>query len=134
MQRIHRTETGDRFIQVISQAARPLSLEEIHQEIRKLNPAVAFSTIYRLAKKLEEHGAVTRIDWRERGSRYELTGGRHHHHIVCTRCGHSADVFEAGVHIDPSVIQKTTGFRIAAHYIEFEGTCARCLESILQAD
>ena len=69
--------------------ARPLTLQELHDHVREHLPATAYSTVYRIVGRLEEDGRVRRVDWRERGSRFEWSDLPHHHHIVCSLCARS---------------------------------------------
>ncbi len=130
MKRTNKTKTRELFLQTLARTPSPLSLEEMHQQLARALPGLAFSTIYRLAKNLELAGQITRVDWRERGSRYELASGVHHHHIVCTRCDRSADIEDTALSIDTAAIGRATGFRLGAHYFELEGLCADCQKQL----
>ena len=104
----------------------PLSLREVHERVRERLPATAYSTIFRLAERLEQEGRITRVDWRERGSRFEWAERPHHHHIVCGDCGQTVDLEDRDVGFSERRIQSRTGFRVKHHTIELEGTCADC--------
>lgn len=106
---------------------RPLSLEELCNYVKVKLPATAYSTIFRIVKKLEQEKKITPVDWRERGSRYEwIEGGDHHHHIVCQVCGKIADIGDADVNFDERKIQRATGYTMKHHTIELEGVCGGC--------
>ena len=107
-------------------AAAPLSLRELHDRVRQQLPATAYSTIFRLVERLEQEGRINRVDWRERGSRFEWAERPHHHHIVCSDCGETVDLEDRDVGFSESRIQSRTGFRVKHHTIELEGTCADC--------
>lgn len=132
MKRIRHTKNRELFLRALSIADQPLDLDQIHQTIQAELPKTAFSTVYRIAKQLELADTVTRVDWRERGSRYELTDQTgHHHHIVCTQCGRSADIDSSNITYDKLAIEAATGFRLNAHFINFEGTCQTCLDQTI---
>jgi Fur family ferric uptake transcriptional regulator len=107
-------------------AATPLSLRELHEHVREQLPATAYSTIFRLVERLEQEGRINRVDWRERGSRFEWAERPHHHHIVCSDCGETVDLEDRDVGFSERRIQTRTGFRVKHHTIELEGTCADC--------
>lgn len=107
----------------------PLSLRDVHERVRRRLPATAYSTIFRLAQRLEREGQIYRVDWRERGSRFEWAGRGHHHHIVCRDCGHAVDLADADLGFSERRVESRTGFRVHHHSIELEGTCADCLPS-----
>jgi Fur family ferric uptake transcriptional regulator len=107
-------------------AGTPLSLRELHERVREQLPATAYSTIFRLVERLEQEGRINRVDWRERGSRFEWAERPHHHHIVCSDCGETVDLEDRDLGFSERRIQSRTGFRVKHHTIELEGTCADC--------
>lgn len=112
--------------EILETAPAPLSLRDLHDRVRRELPATAYSTIFRLAERLEREGRIVRVDWRERGSRFEWAGRGHHHHIVCDDCGRSVDLEDRDLGFSERRIQSRTGFRVKHHSIELEGTCADC--------
>jgi len=112
--------------EILETTATPLSLRELHERVQEQLPTTAYSTIFRLAERLEKAGQITRVDWRERGSRFEWADRPHHHHVVCSDCGHTVDIADADLGFNERRIEKRTGFRIRHHSIELEGTCSDC--------
>ena len=106
--------------------ARPLSVQELHEQVRARLPSTAYSTVYRIVGRLEAEGTVRRVDWRERGSRYEWAELPHHHHIVCGLCGRSVDIDDADLGFSEERVRAATGFLINHHSIELEGICPAC--------
>ena len=106
--------------------ARPLSIQELHEHVRQHLPATAYSTVYRIVGRLEDEGRIRRVDWRERGSRYEWAALPHHHHIVCSLCGRSVDLDDADLGFSEERVRKATGFVVDHHSIELEGICPQC--------
>jgi Fur family transcriptional regulator, ferric uptake regulator len=111
---------------VLRTYARPLSLQELHEHVQERLPRVAHSTVYRVVGRLEEAGRVRRVDWRERGSRYEWAALPHHHHIVCSLCGRSVDIDDVDLGFSEERVRKATGFLVDYHSIELEGICPGC--------
>ena len=59
-------------------------------ELMELAPALSLSSTYRNLGVLEGVGAVHRIVTSDDNPRYELADAiteRHHHHLICTKCG-----------------------------------------------
>jgi len=112
--------------EILETTATPLSLRELHERVQEQLPTTAYSTIFRLAERLEKAGQITRVDWRERGSRFEWADRPHHHHVVCSDCGHTVDIADVDLGFNERRIEKRTGFRIRHHSIELEGTCSDC--------
>jgi Fur family ferric uptake transcriptional regulator len=120
------TRVVNAVTEILQQDPSPISLRELHERVIDDLPATAYSTVYRLLGRLEREGKVVRVDWRERGSRFEWAERPHHHHIVCSDCGHAVDVDDADVGFSERQIESRTGFRVKHHSIELEGTCAGC--------
>ncbi|MEB3260034.1 MAG: Fur family transcriptional regulator [Cyanobacteriota bacterium] len=68
---------------------RHLSAEEAHQRLRGQGEQVSLATVYRTLRLLSGMGLLKELELAEGGRRFELAGGehRHHHHLVCVRCG-----------------------------------------------
>lgn len=126
LQLMRKTRAGQLVIDLLQTYARPLSLQELHQHVRERLPSTAYSTVYRVISRLEAEGKVTRVDWRERGSRYEWAELPHHHHIVCGICGRSVDIDDGDLGFSEDRIRAATGFLVNYHSIELEGICPDC--------
>ena len=113
-------------VDLLQTYARPLTMQAIHDDVVRKLPQTAYSTVYRVLGRLEAAGKVTRVDWRERGSRYEWAELPHHHHIVCGICGRSIDIDDEDLGFDEDRIRERTGFLINHHSIELEGICPTC--------
>jgi len=120
------TKAKEAIARIFQVHARPLSLTELHKYLLVSLPSTAYSTVFRLVSALEEEKKVVRIDWRERGSRYEWADLPHHHHIVCQVCGKVVDVDCDLFKFREQDIETATGFSIQHHSIEFEGICRDC--------
>ena len=120
------TRVRQRVTEIFEANAAPLSLGELHERVCEDLPTTAYSTIFRLAGRLEQEGKINRVDWRERGSRFEWAERPHHHHIVCSDCGRTADLEDGDLGFSERKIESRTGFTITHHSIELEGTCADC--------
>jgi Fur family ferric uptake transcriptional regulator len=120
------TRVSKAATEVLQTAPAPLSLRELHERVCEQFPQTAYSTVFRLAERLEQDGRINRVDWRERGSRFEWADRPHHHHIVCSDCGQTADLDDRDLGFSERRIQSRTGFRVKHHSIELEGTCSDC--------
>jgi Fe2+ or Zn2+ uptake regulation protein len=123
---MRKTQASELVSDLLRTWAKPLSIQEIHDRARDRLPATAYSTVYRIVGRLEAEGRVRRVDWRERGSRYEWAELPHHHHIVCSLCGRSVDLDDADLGFSEEKVRRATGFLIDHHSIELEGICPDC--------
>ena len=123
---MRKTRTSQLVVDLLQTYAKPLSLQELHHRVRDRLPTTAYSTVYRVISRLEAEGKVNRVDWRERGSRYEWAELPHHHHIVCGICGRTVDIDDADLGFSEERIRAATGFLVNHHSIELEGICPDC--------
>ncbi|MDD5070136.1 MAG: transcriptional repressor [Candidatus Omnitrophica bacterium] len=123
-------------LDVLSNTDSHLSAEEIYQRVYKLAPKVGLSSVYRTLELLVEIGLVSKYDFGDRRSRYELgqgiQGDNHHHHLVCTGCGkvlNYTDFIDQELELlkkTEKALSKKYNFRITNHLIQFYGVCRRC--------
>jgi Fur family ferric uptake transcriptional regulator len=123
---VRKTRASQLVVDLLQTYAKPLSLQELHVRVSERLPRTAYSTVYRVIARLEAEGKVNRVDWRERGSRYEWAELPHHHHIVCGICGRSVDIEDADLGFSEDRIRAATGFLVNHHSIEIEGICPGC--------
>lgn len=118
------------LIEALARAGRPVTTSELVAA----EPRLPQSTTYRNLALLEQAGVVHRVIGNDEFARYELAEeltGRHHHHLVCLRCGAVED-FEAPRRVEKGLAEAVsqltagTGFRAEAHRLDLLGTCARC--------
>jgi Fur family transcriptional regulator, ferric uptake regulator len=132
LRRLGQRYTSGRRVLVdeLSRAERPLTTAELVAGDRRLSQ----STAYRNLALLEQAGVVHKVIGGDEYGRYELAEeltGRHHHHLVCVRCG-SVEDFEAPRKVERGLadaighLSEGTGFRAEAHRLDLLGTCANC--------
>ena len=85
------------------------------------------ATVFRALEVLVELGAVERIDLPSGDHAYVACEPRHHHHVVCSRCGRASDIEDAGLLAVVDDIERRTGYRIDRHRLELFGLCPICL-------
>jgi len=105
----------------------PLSAEQIHREVVKKHPNVSLDTVYRNVNILHDLEILCRIHLRDGKSRYQLSRGGHHHHLVCLNCGRS-DVIEFCPlrSADQQMIAREKNFQVIRHSFEIFGYCEAC--------
>jgi Fur family ferric uptake transcriptional regulator len=96
-------------------------------ESRRRNLGVARATIFRTLEVLTGIGAVERLDLPSGEHSYVRCDTRsHHHHVVCTRCGRSADLERIGMAPIIDAVALETGYRVDRHRVELFGLCPEC--------
>jgi len=100
--------------------------EAIADAVRKQLGTLSTQAVYDNLHTLEEAGLVRRIQPSGHPGRYEARVGDNHHHIVCRRCGATADVdciVGAAPCLEPS---ESHGFDVEEAEVIFWGLCPRC--------
>lgn len=120
------TKTKGVVEELLQKNHSPLSLEEIYKLVKKQLPKTAYSTVYRIIRKLESQGLLIRTDWKDRGGKFELANRPHHHHLVCESCDSVVDIDDKILNFNEKNVSKNTGFIIKNHSIELTGVCSPC--------
>ena len=84
-------------------------------------------TVYRTVESFEKSGIVKSIDLRKGVVLYELAE-KHHHHIVCTKCGIVEDVDTCGVDtLVTNIVSRAKKFDfVQDHSFELFSICNSC--------
>jgi len=130
------TVPREEILNILSRTSEHLSAEDIYMAVHKTHPNIGLTTIYRTLELLVHMGLVFKFDFGDGRARYELSEGpkgtRHHHHLVCTKCGRVIDYTDF---IDDEIellsrtekgLSKKFNFKINNHLIQFYGLCDKC--------
>jgi Fur family ferric uptake transcriptional regulator len=100
---------------------------ELASAARDRRIGVSRATLFRALELLVELGVVERLDLPTGERAYVECAPAHHHHVVCSRCGRTAEVDDAGLAGAVRQIERSSGFRIDTHRLELFGLCRHCL-------
>lgn len=84
------------------------------------------ATVFRSLDLFTSLGLVERVDLPGGEHAYVACDPQHHHHAICTVCGRSFDVDDAGLADVLARIAARSGFRVTNHRLELFGRCAEC--------
>ena len=116
--------TGSRkeILSVLSN--NPLSPQEVWKALVKKGFSLDLVTVYRTLELFGNLGLVSKIQFEDKFSRYELTNN-HHHHLVCIKCGVVEDII---INEETLILKigKQSDFEVQRHALEFFGLCRRC--------
>ena len=112
--------------EVLRDAGRHMTADEVAREVRSSLPDVNVSTVYRTLELLV--GLDLIVETHLEGSKcyYEVSQEPTHHHFVCTQCGvvgHFGDDLLAPVHAELAGPQ---GFAVSQIQVTAFGLCREC--------
>lgn len=101
---------------------------DLVQAARAQRLGIGRATVFRTLEVLEELGAVERLDLPSGEHAYVGCEPTHHHHLVCSRCGRTDEIEDAGLGTVVGDVARRTGYRIDDHRLELFGVCPTCLD------
>lgn len=115
------------ILEVLESSGKPLSVAQLMAKLpKKLNP----TTVYRALEALAKSGFIRKVHLRHAHTHYELVVGvKHHHHIICERCGIVEDIENCNTqNLEQAALKKSQAFAsIRSHSLEFFGICKKCV-------
>jgi Fur family ferric uptake transcriptional regulator len=118
-----RQEIAESFLR----ANRHLSAEELHRRIRRTQPEVGLSTVYRTLKLMVDAGLASRREFGDGITRYEpRTGESHHDHLICVRCGAIIEFENQKIEALQKEVAALNDFTVTRHRLEIYGYCRKC--------
>ena len=87
---------------------------------------ISRATLFRTLDLLTELRVVERMDLPSGEHAYVPCAPAHHHHVICSRCGRTTEVEDAGVAEAVAEIARRSGYRIDTHRLELFGLCRHC--------
>lgn len=107
------------------------SAQDVYAALRAHGESVGLSTVYRHLQSFVEEGLADVIHTADGESTYRYCGAAgqgHHHHLVCRRCGGTAEVEARAVERWASAVADEHGYTDVVHTVELFGTCAACAD------
>lgn len=104
-----------------------IGIDEFYYQLRAKHPGIGHTTVYRTLKLFAESGIARGVRFEDGQIRYEqVSGGGHHDHMICTRCGTIEEFKSEPIEKIQSQLADSRGFLIETHKIEMYGVCAAC--------
>jgi Fur family ferric uptake transcriptional regulator len=113
------------IVDVLHEAEAYLTAEEIITYAQSRMAGIHRATVYRTLEILEEAGCVYRSRLSNR-SVYYHAGERHHHHLVCSRCGKTIECDEEILAPVRKLVAEKYGFSVDFQHEVMNGLCERC--------
>ncbi|RAX58170.1 transcriptional repressor [Helicobacter monodelphidis] len=116
------------ILKVLYENGGHLSPEEIFTIARKNHKGASLSSIYRILAFLEKEGFVLSIEVDSSGRKYEIAGGLHHDHIICTECGEIIEFYNEALEQLQNEIVKSYEAVLVSHDMRLFVSCKQCLQ------
>jgi Fur family ferric uptake transcriptional regulator len=94
--------------------------------VERLEGRADQATVYRTLDALEDAGVVVHTHLGHGPSVYHLADDEPHHHIVCSRCGATAEVPLGDLGPVIERVGDRTGYRVEAGHFALTGLCPQC--------
>lgn len=114
--------TGQRktILKVLGASEDHPSVEDVYDRAKKLDSSISIATVYRTLSLLDELNLVTRHEFQEGYSRYEVNT-EHHHHLVDLETGQVIEFQNEELEKIKLKIARDLGYELIDHRLELYG-------------
>jgi Fe2+/Zn2+ uptake regulation proteins len=119
------TRQREVVLQVIQQADRHLTANEVFDEAKRLLPTISFATVYNSLRFLKDAGHIAEIQFGNGASRFDRKTTRHDH-AICTKCGKLVDI---DLEMPAELVQMAaefSKFKPESLELTLRGVCPEC--------
>jgi Fe2+ or Zn2+ uptake regulation protein len=112
------TKQREEIFNLLASSPVPVSIQTLIQKV-KANEV----SVYRTIRFLKDGGLIEEIGYPDGTKRYALGG--HHHHIICSSCGHTEHI-PCSIRTAAPSISHPQFASIEHHEVTYHGTCGQC--------
>ena len=124
---LKQTEQRSTILRTFLETREHLSTDELHRLVKRKDPRIGFTTVYRTLKLLAGCGLASEVLFHDGIARYEHQYNRRsHHHMVCTSCGSSVEFFSQEVGELEQEIGRKYHYLTTRHTFQIYGVCEDC--------
>ena len=99
--------------------------DEVYEAVRAEHPSIGKATVYRTLGRLADEGKIQRVRINNGADRFDHQTFAHYH-VRCTCCGRVDDVLIPVLPDVDEAAERSTGYRITGHTLQFDGVCPAC--------
>ena len=114
------------IVRALRDAAGHVSANQIADEVRAVYPFVDVSTVYRTLDVLKRLRLATATDMGGGDVMFEWAPETPHHHLICSSCGHVAEMDHDYFDGLAGCIERDYGFAADLHHFAIFGLCREC--------
>jgi Fur family ferric uptake transcriptional regulator len=124
---LKRTSQRELILDVFLRTEQHLSNEDLYQLVKKEDPTVGQTTVYRTLKILTEAGLAREVRFGDGRTHYEHNyKHQHHDHMICSECGKIIEFFSAELEAIQDEMAAKHDFEITQHLLRMIGVCSEC--------
>jgi Fur family ferric uptake transcriptional regulator len=124
---LKQTNQREKILDAFLASGRHVSADDLHALIRKSDPRIGFSTVYRTLRLLTDCGLATEVNFGDGRARFEKAFDRTNHgHLVCINCGRTEEFSIAPVEKVVKQVSARANFKPQGHRFEVYGLCKKC--------
>lgn len=121
-----RTRRREVILDVLHEAKRPLTREEILRLGRQRIQRLGSATVDRAIRQMSAEASVIGVEFPGQPKRYELPASCEHPHFICRQCNR---VFDLPVAMQLPQITLPEGFLLKGGEVIYSGICPGCHSS-----
>ncbi len=131
---LKRTTQRDLILDIFLRTEAHLSSEDLYQLVKRDDPNIGQTTVYRTLKLLAEAGLAREVRFGDGVTHYEHQyKHQHHDHMICSECGRVIEFFSAELEAIQDAMAAKHRFQITQHLLRIIGVCADCRRAIKDA-
>lgn len=115
------------ILDAVCQEGGHTTLGEVYARVRRVNPSIDRSTLYRTLKLFLDLGLVVSANTGDGETYYEIAKPHHHHHLICRQCGKEQEIEHALPQSMFDQVFHDYGFKADTDHLVLFGLCAGCL-------
>ena len=115
------------ILRVLAGTDEFVSAQELHGALRSGGSTIGLATVYRALQDMAGGGDLDTVRNQSGEVLYRrCEQPRHHHHLVCRRCGAAQEVEAPGVESWARTVAAEHGYTDIDHELELFGLCSDC--------
>lgn len=121
--------TGQRraLAEIIASRGDRFTADDLVAQADRAKPRIGRATVFRSLEVFETLGLVERVHLVRGEHAYVLCDpARHHHHLICERCGRNTEVSDPDIGSIAQAIGEKAGYQVKSHRFEIVGLCPDC--------
>lgn len=104
-----------------------LSAEKLYDGVRKKNPKIGYSTVYRTLKLIVDSGLASERRFGAGETLFEpVAEDEDHDHLICMKCGRIIEFENAKIEGLQKEVARSKDFEIREHRLVLYGYCSKC--------